>query len=986
MNLREDQIEQIFCSALDEPDPSTRQAFIKEACGSDIELRSHVESLLDAHGRADGFLEPLVLGPGDTVASTPPDVPLSEIPGKTIGRYKIIERIGEGGFGVVYLAEQTEPVRRRVALKVIKLGMDTEQVIARFETERQALAMMDHPSIAKVLDAGATESGRPYFVMELVKGVPITKYCDNNRLSIADRLGLFQAVCDAAQHAHLKGIIHRDIKPSNVLVALADDKPIPKVIDFGVAKATSQRLTEKTFYTGLGEFVGTPEYMSPDQASISGMDVDTRTDVYSLGVLLYELLTGKTPFDPQALRQASFAEMQRVIREVDPAKPSTRVSLLTEGLPTIAARRRIEHTGLARALRGDLDWIVTKAMEKDRVRRYQTASDLANDIGRHLKHQPVLAGPPGITYRFSKFVRRNRVAVIASSLVAVALLLGAALATAGFVQATSARQALELQAARSGAVSVFLQDMLASVDPRRALGREVSIRYILDQAAARISAGALADQPEVEADLRMTLGQTYEALGDYDSAERHLRAAQSIRLRELGGDHEDTLRSQSALVGLLNNQFEYAQAESLARQTAAAQQRILGDEHPDTLITMSRLGIALYNQDKLQEAETLHVRVLRVQRRVLGNEHIDTLRSSVELGTVLLARGEHEQAEILLRETLEIQKRVMGKEHPDSLTAMNSLALTLERQGKYVKAEVLYRESWESNRRIRGPDHPHTQITMNSLLRILTTQGKLEETRPLVVERLARLKRAAQRPEADARTLSAYAWELVTCELKDLRDPQSALPIAQRAVQLDSGQDANLLDTLALVYQLNGDLDSAVATQRRAIALAEAGGPYNLGELEDRLREFQLLRGDLLGAAGISLGGLASRLGESLAAEGALESSLAERGRKYIANGEFTDAEQLLRVCLLTRQKELPAEHWLIADTRSLLGEAVAGQRRFDEAEPLLLDAYAGLNAGREAPPANKREAAARIVRFYESWNKPEEAREWREALQGGNK
>ncbi len=985
MDLREDQIEQIFCSALDEPDPSTRQAFVREACGSDVELRSHVESLLDAHVRADGFLEPLVLGPGDTVASTPPDAPLSEILGKTIGRYKIIERIGEGGFGVVYLAEQTKPVRRRVALKIIKLGMDTEQVIARFETERQALAMMDHPSIAKVLDAGATESGRPYFVMELVKGVPITKYCDNNRLSIADRLGLFQAVCDAAQHAHLKGIIHRDIKPSNVLVALADDKPIPKVIDFGVAKATSQRLTEKTFYTGFGEFVGTPEYMSPDQASISGMDVDTRTDIYSLGVLLYELLTGKTPFDPQALRQASFTEMQRVIREVDPAKPSTRVSLLTDELPTIASRRRIEHAGLARALRGDLDWIVAKAMEKDRVRRYQTASELANDIRRHLKHEPVLAGPPGIIYKSSKFVRRNRIAVIASLLVAAALLLGTALATVGFVQATTARQAMEVQAARSGAVSVFLRDMLASVDPRRALGREVSIRYILDQAADRIAAGALADQPEVEADLRMTLGQTYEALGDYDSAERHLHTAESIRLRELGGDHQDTLRSQSALVGLLNNQAHYAQAESSARQTAAAQQRILGDEHPDTLITRNRLGIALSNQDKLAEAEALHRRTLQVQRRVLGNEHIDTLRSSVELGAVLLARGEHQQAENLLREALDAEQRVLGKEHPDSLTAMNSLALALERQKKYAKAENLYRESWALNRRIRGPDHPHTQITMNNLLRVLSTQGKVEETRPLVVERLARLKRVAQRPEADARTLSAYAWELITCELKDLCDPEAALPIARRAVELDGGKNASTLDTLALVYQLNGDLESAVATQRQAIALAEAGGPYNLGELEDRLREFQLLRGDVLGAVGISLGGLASRLGESLMTDDALERSLVERGRKYIADGEFADAARLLRVCLLTRQKELPAEHWLIADTRSLLGEAVAGQGRFDEAEPLLLDGYAGLKTDREAPLERKREAALRIVRFYESWRKPEKAREWRQSLQGAD-
>ena len=983
MDLQEEKIEKIFSSALAEPDPSTRRTFIKEACGSDVELRSHVEALLDAHDRAGSFLEPLVLAPGETVASTPPESKFAEAPGKMVGRYKLIERIGEGGFGTVYLAEQSEPVRRQVALKIIKLGMDTEQVITRFETERQALAMMDHPGIAKVLDAGATESGRPYFVMELVKGVPITKYCDHNRLSVKDRLELFLAVCAAVQHAHQKGIIHRDIKPSNVLVALQDRTPVPKIIDFGIAKATRQRLTEKTFYTGLGEFVGTPEYMSPDQASISGMDVDTRTDIYSLGVLLYEVLTGKTPFDARALREASFAEMQRMIREVDPAKPSARLSLLTDELPAIATRRRTEPAALVKHLRGDLDWVVTKALEKDRVRRYQTANELANDIRRHLKNQPVVAGPPGLAYKLSKFARRNRVAVLASVLVAAAVLLGALLATAGYLQATRAKAALEVQAATSGAVSEFLQTLLGLADPSRAVGREVSVHYLLDEAAKEITAGALADQPEVEAAVRLTLGKTYEALGDYDSAELHFRTAEAISARGLGGDHSETLRARSALAGLFNSQSKYPQAESLARRTMAVQQRVAGPEHPDTLLTMNRLGVALSNQDKLVEAEVLHRQTWEIQRRVLGDEHLDTLRSLVDLGSVLLARGKHQRAEDLLGGALETERRVLGEEHPETLRAMNGLASALERQGKREKAEQLYRRSWELNRRILGPDHPRTQIPMNNLLRILIAEGKLDETRPLVAERLARLKRAAMRPEADALTLHAYAWELVTCEPKDMADPQAALPIARRAVELDGGKDANMLDTLALVYQMNGELDSAIATQNQAVARARAGGPHNVAEFEERLKELHVENNDLLAAARVSWEGLAAQLGESLMGDVLRGSSgsLALRGEERMAEGDFAEAEELLRACLMIRRKDLPEGHWLVAETQTLLGEAVVGQGKFAEGEGLLLQGFSGMKDNPQVPEDTKRAALLRLVRLYEAWKKPEQAREWGEQL-----
>src|ERR1017187_6922787 len=387
-----------------------RAAYLNEACVGDAVLRQRVEELLQASEQAGAFLESpaaVPLGPGGTIHL---ELSPTEKPGDRIGRYKLLQQIGEGGCGVVYMAEQEEPVRRRVALKVIKLGMDTRSVIARFEAERQALALMDHPNIAKVLDADATDTGRPYFVMELVKGVPITRFFDEQRLSTRERLELAIPVCQAVQHAHQKGVIHRDLKPSNILVALYDDKPVPKVIDFGVAKATGQRLTDQTLYTEFGAVVGTLEYMSPEQAELNQLDIDTRSDIYSLGVLLYELLTGSTPLDRKRLKQGAILEMLRVIREEESPRPSLRLST-TEELPSIAACRHVEPRKLSGLVRGELDWIVMKALEKDRNRRYETANGLAADLRRYLDDEPVQACPPSMSYRMRKLIRRHKVAI-----------------------------------------------------------------------------------------------------------------------------------------------------------------------------------------------------------------------------------------------------------------------------------------------------------------------------------------------------------------------------------------------------------------------------------------------------------------------------------------------------------------------------------------------------------------------------------------------
>ncbi|MGA2747878.1 MAG: serine/threonine-protein kinase [Verrucomicrobiota bacterium] len=433
-----DRVEAIFHGALQLP-AGERAGYISRACGGGGGLRERVESLLKAHEAAGEFLEePAAASANKTVTLT---IPPTERAGDRIGRYKLLQQIGEGGCGVVYMAEQEEPVRRRVALKVIKLGMDTKEVVARFEAERQALALMDHPNIARVLEAGATETGRPYFVMELVRGIKITEYCDQNKLPAVERLKLFVQVCHALQHAHQKGIIHRDIKPSNILVTVNDGVPVPKVIDFGIAKATERRLTEKTVFTAFEQFIGTPAYMSPEQAVLTSLDIDTRTDIYSLGVLLYELLTGQTPFDAGKLLAAGLDKLRQTIREQEPERPSTRLrTMLHADLTETAAHYRTEAPKLIHLLQGDLDWIVMKALEKDRTRRYETASALAADIQRHLNNEPVEARPPSTLYRFQKLVRRNKLAFAAGSAVVVALILGLGVSTVLFIQERTARK------------------------------------------------------------------------------------------------------------------------------------------------------------------------------------------------------------------------------------------------------------------------------------------------------------------------------------------------------------------------------------------------------------------------------------------------------------------------------------------------------------------------------------------------------------------
>ena len=469
MNLPKHNANDLFAEALRLTNAAERAAYLDRTCAGDPALRQEVESLLGAYAQAGDFLRP-------TISILEPDL-AREHAGTRIGRYKLLEQIGEGGFGVVWMAEQEEPVRRRVALKIIKLGMDTKEVVARFEAERQALAMMEHPNIARVFDGGATDTGRPYFVMELVKGIPITSYCDAHKLATRERLDLFMQVCHAVQHAHQKGVVHRDLKPSNILVTVRDDQPVPKVIDFGVAKATQARLTEKTMFTQFRQWIGTPAYMSPEQAGLASLDVDTRSDVYSLGVLLYELLTGRTPFDTQKLLEKGYEAVMRTIREEEPPKPSTRLSTLAgEELSAVAASRGAEPATLNRLVRGDLDWIVMKALEKDRKRRYDTPGTLAQDIARHLSSEPVLATPPSVGYLFQKYVRRHRLGVSVGIAVALTVLTGAGVS---LWQAVLARQQAQLAENRRREAETSRE--AATTAQRRAQQAEAAILHQLVQ-------------------------------------------------------------------------------------------------------------------------------------------------------------------------------------------------------------------------------------------------------------------------------------------------------------------------------------------------------------------------------------------------------------------------------------------------------------------------------------------------------------------------
>jgi non-specific serine/threonine protein kinase/serine/threonine-protein kinase len=651
---------------------------------------------------------------------------------RRLGSYRLLQKIGEGGMGEVWLAQQLEPVHRNVALKLIKPGMDSARVIARFEAERQVLALMDHPAIAKVFDAGTTPEGRPYFAMEHVRGEAITTYCDRERLSIEQRLELFIQLCDGVQHAHQKGIIHRDLKPSNVLVSTTDARPVPRIIDFGIAKAMAQPLTERSLMTEMGALVGTPEYMSPEQAEMTPLDVDTRSDVYSLGLLLYELLVGHLPFDREALRQASFDEIRRAIREVDAPRPSTQVTGQHDSAD-LAERRHTQPAKLASVLRGDLDWITKKALEKERSRRYATANALAMDLRRHLANEPVLAGPPGAAYRFGKFVRRHRLGVTLASALTLLLVAVVALLAVQAQRIARERDRANQEAATAKQVSDFLVSLFKGFDPSEARGNSLTAREILAKGTRQLYAD-LGDQPLVQARLRSTIGSVYLGLGMYAEAEQILQEALRAERQILGPDHPDTLVTAHALANVLWYQRRFADADVLYLEVVASRTRALGVDHPDTLRTNYDLASSYLGQKRWDEYEKLGLDTLARQRRGLGNFHPDTLSSLSVLQNYYFVHGRFDEAEPVAREVYEGRLRALGPDHPSTLTALHNVATNLDRRGRSAEAQQKFREVLERRRRVLGQEHPSTAITMNRLAASLARDKRYSEAESMALD------------------------------------------------------------------------------------------------------------------------------------------------------------------------------------------------------------------------------------------------------------
>jgi serine/threonine protein kinase/Tfp pilus assembly protein PilF len=820
------------------------------------------------------------------VTSTEPDlletVPFTEtigpseaIAGIAIGPYHLVQLIGRGGMGEVWLAEQKQPVRRRVAVKLIKAGMDTREVVARFESEKQALALMDHPSIAKVFDAGSTPLGRPYFVMEYVTGIPITTYCDQHKLGTRERLELFVKVCEGVQHAHQKAILHRDLKPSNILVTEVDGKPLPRIIDFGVAKATSQQLTADTLVTRLGAIVGTPGYMSPEQADSAGVDVDTRTDVYSLGVVLYKLLVGVLPLDFSGTPPE---QIPRKLREEDAPRPSTKLRTLAgPNSNTIAETRGADRPTLVRQLRGDLDAITLKALEKDRSRRYATPVELAADIERYLRHEAVSARPASLAYRARKYIRRHRLGVGISA--------GAAVVLVSFAVA----QRFELQQTRrerdrADRVTSFMTEMFKVSDPNKARGSDIRAREILDRASTQIGT-ELANQPELQAQMMDVMGTVYKNLGVFPKAESLLQRAVDIRrrllgprnpatlasmntlgnvlqeesrfaeseklLREavdgrrqvLGAENRDTLASKSQLASLFNSEGRYPEAEKLNREALEVAKRVAGPSDPLTRNLLSNLGIDLAYEGKYEDAEKAFREALEVDRRTFGSDHPKVLGDMNNVGAILLQEEKYPDSERVYTAAIEAERRVLGPEHPQTTMSMGNLALVEKEERHYAEAEKLFRDTLDIKRRTLGPENRSTLVTAGNLAEILTREGKYSEAEPLARRTLEAERRILGPDHSDTLYTLDALGEVLKSEKKYVEAEQAsrdAVDRRRRVLGADHPDSVGTAYHLARILALEGKRDQAIAQLQYAAPRESASGIEELAHDP----EFESLRKD----------------------------------------------------------------------------------------------------------------------------------------------
>ena len=864
-----------------------------------------------------------------------------EKPGSRIGNYKLLAILGEGGMGIVYLAEQEQPMRRQVALKVIKPGMDSRRVIARFEAERQALALLDHPNIAHVHDAGMTKAGRPYFVMEHVKGFTITEHCDCHKLTIEDRLDLFLQVCHAIHHAHQKGIIHRDVKPSNILIQTQDDQAIPKIIDFGVAKAISQPLTEKTLFTEQGQLFGTPEYMSPEQAHMANEDIDTRSDIYSLGVLLYVLLTGAHPFDARGLREGGIDHIRQVIRETDPRTPSTRLSSLGEEAREIAESRRIEVTALTKRLHKELEWIPLKAMRKDRSERYRSASELADDVENYLNGTPLLAGPPGTLYRLGKFVRRNRTLV--SGIAAVLLVL-----TIGVVGITIFAIKAERRRAETQLVSnSFLESVRNSLDPYY-VGDKITVRSVLDSISGDLEK-KFKGLPLAEAEIRHALSRAYWSHGLYEQSELHAERVLEIHRTHHGPKHPMMVGYKKHLAWVYFYNSRYVDAEPLFLEAWKDLQRVLGEEDGRTLHAMASLGALYFVQGRFAEAEQLSGKAFTIMQ---GKENpaIEYLVDHMwMLGAGYRLQGRYAQAESLIQKALEISRREYKEQSWRTLHLRNGLGELCRDLGRYEEAAQHLGEALAGRRKIWGEHHPDTLFTLGSLGWLHYSRGRYEQAETLLSEALE----AARRVVGNSHIICTQSMHgLGTLYLSqgrhDKAEPllKEALDIANDLQGEKNWHALHVMSTLAKLYTAQGRLVEAekqyletLAAQRRVLGNEH---PHTLASIND----LAVL---------------------------------------YTRQKRYDKAATLFKEALEGRQRKLGDDHPHTLETKNDIGILYLEQDLYRDAEPLLLRAYEGrkVKLGPEHPHAL--DSLKHLIGLYEAWGKPDEAKRWQAKLSPEN-